>query len=293
MPAGWKKMSATEITLANDWYNRDSIQPSEIARRLKRDKSVITRHVIKKIQKKKQGRPAALTKAQVDFLEKTLNEMIVKADTETFVTAKMLRRRTRVKASERTIRDALHKRNIRFRPFREKPALTEEDVKKRKAFAKKYRNKKPAWWNKKLHAAIDGKFFKVYLTGKGRKQAAAHGTKGAYRSPGKGLDRGYVKHKKGLQQNTGAKSALIVAGVGAGRVSMWHQVPTGRWSGKAAEEMYQGSLLWTLKRTWPGKRSWSVLFVVCVCVFGMLPPLLVHVAPHTPHEEATGIQELP
>jgi hypothetical protein len=82
MPAGWKKMSATEITLANDWYNRDSIQPSEIARRLKRDKSVITRHVIKKIQKKKkQGRPAALSKAQVDFLEKTLNEMIVKADT--------------------------------------------------------------------------------------------------------------------------------------------------------------------------------------------------------------------
>jgi hypothetical protein len=96
MPAGWKKMSATEIGLANSWYNEDRIKPSEIARRLKRDKSVITRHVIKKIVKKKQGRPAALSTAQVDFLVKTLDEMIVKADTETTVTAKMLRHRTRV-----------------------------------------------------------------------------------------------------------------------------------------------------------------------------------------------------
>ena len=68
MPAGWKKMSATEIALANSWYNEDSIKPSEIARRLKRDKSVITRHVIKKIVKKKQGRPVALSTVQVDFL---------------------------------------------------------------------------------------------------------------------------------------------------------------------------------------------------------------------------------
>lgn len=55
-----------------------------------------------------------------------------------------------------------------FRKMREKPLLTEEDIKARFAFATKYRHKTAGWWMKAFHAAIDGKLFKVYLNGKGR-----------------------------------------------------------------------------------------------------------------------------
>ena len=75
---GWTKMSLDEIRLANQWH-KEHVAASEIAKRLKRDKSVITRHVVKKILKKKQGRPATLTEAEADYLEKTLDEMIQKA----------------------------------------------------------------------------------------------------------------------------------------------------------------------------------------------------------------------
>ena len=70
--------------------------------------------------------------------------------------------------------------------MREKPLLTEEDIKARFEFAKKYRHKNAGWWMKAFHAAIDGKLFKVYLNGKERVRAAKHATYGAYRKPGKG-----------------------------------------------------------------------------------------------------------
>ena len=65
----WEKMSETEIRLAKMWYESDGKRPSEIATLLHRDKSTITRHVCKKMEKKKQGRPPALTQEQIDRIE--------------------------------------------------------------------------------------------------------------------------------------------------------------------------------------------------------------------------------
>ena len=131
------------MALAERWYT-EHVPPSEIAKRLGRSKSTITRHVIKKLPRKAQGRPPVLTEAQVDYLVITLDKMIRAQNAESVVTASMLRRATRTKACTRVIRKALAQRNIRFRPLREKPVLTGEGVATRFAFAKKYRSKKPS-----------------------------------------------------------------------------------------------------------------------------------------------------
>ena len=163
--AGWKKLSSEEVRLAQSWY-KDGVSPSEIATRLGRNKSSLTRLLVKKVERKRQGRPFALTMAKIDFLERRLHQLIVKADRRYEVTVTMLKRNTQVKATERTILNALHSRNIYFRAMRGKPVLTANDVKERFAFAKEYRGKTRAWWQKTLQGSIDGKFWSPALPGR-------------------------------------------------------------------------------------------------------------------------------
>ena len=129
-------MSADERKWAKNWYSQGN-QPSEIASMLGRDTSSITRLLCVQRPVKKQGRPSALTKAQIDFLERKLDQMIVKADGRHTVTVEMLQKAAKIHASCRTILRALHARNIFFRKLREKPVLTPEDVRDRFNFAKK------------------------------------------------------------------------------------------------------------------------------------------------------------
>ena len=82
-------MSQKECALATRWHNEDNETITEIAVRLKRDKSVISRHLAGKAPMKKQGRPCALTNAQVDFLTKRLHTLITKANKKHTVTCKM------------------------------------------------------------------------------------------------------------------------------------------------------------------------------------------------------------
>ena len=238
---GWKKLSAEEQRLASKWYWEQGKAPSEIAGLLDRDKSILTRFLVKQVNRKTQGRPPALTEADMDFLERRLHQLIMKSMGKYHVTAAMLKRSARSTASVKTIQCGLRKRRIFFRKMREKPLLAEEDIKARFAFAKRYRHKTAGWWMKAFHAAIDGKLFKLYLNGTERVRAARHATYGAYRKPGKGLDKSYVKPKGKLHHNTGARSCLIQAAVGNGRVMMWHQVE-GVWNGAAAQALYTGAL---------------------------------------------------
>ena len=256
--SGWTKLSPEEIRLAQVWY-QDTVEPSEIAERLGRDKSTITRLCVAKCDRKVQGRPPAMSDAQVDFMVRRLDQLVHKAKGRYHVTAAMLRKSCRLEVSDRKIKDSLHERNIYFRKLREKPLLTEADVAARLAFSIKYKGKRKAWWKQHIHAFIDGKHFKVYLNGKDRVRAAQHHTYGAYRTPGKGLSGAYVKAKKSLQHNTGAKSCLIMAGVGNGRVMMWHQVAKSRWNGDTAATMYTKHLGKALKKQFPRKRKWTVL----------------------------------
>ena len=131
-------MSQEELRLAKDWYVNDDVTPAEIAKRLKRNKSTMTRLLCLRRPRKKLGRKPALSEAQIDALEEKLKNLIKKADGQYEVTASMLKRSARCKASVATIFKALHKRNIYFRPMRSKPVLTAEDVKDRLSFAKQY-----------------------------------------------------------------------------------------------------------------------------------------------------------
>ena len=68
--AGWKKLSAEEQRLASKWSWEQGKPPSEIASLLDRDKSTLTRFLVKQVSRKKQGRPCVLTNANIDFLER-------------------------------------------------------------------------------------------------------------------------------------------------------------------------------------------------------------------------------
>ena len=256
--AGWTKVSPEEQRLAKKWYWEQQKNPREIADLLDRDKSTITRLLVKQVHRKKQGRPRALSEADIDFLERRLHDLILKSMGKYHVTAAMVKRSARCKVSVKSIQLAFRKRRIFFRKKREKPLLTEDDVKARYAWAIKYRHKTRAWWLKAFDAAIDGKLFKVYLNGKERLRDAKHATYGAYRKPSKGLHPACVRPKGSLHHNTGAKGCLIQAAVGHDRVMLWHEID-GSWSGRVATTMYTGPLKMALRRNYPNKRTHKVL----------------------------------
>jgi hypothetical protein len=66
-----------------------------------------------------------------------------------------------------------------------------------------------------------------------------------------------VVASKTVRYTTG-KPAVITAGVGNGRVRLWHVVGE-RWNGKAAVKMYTGPLKEACQRGWPRKRFHRIL----------------------------------
>ena len=259
MGKSWQKLSAEEVRLARAWYTCDGLSPRAIAERLRRDKSTMTRLLVKRHAVKVQGRRPALSAQQVDRLVQKLEQLVEKAGGKYQVTARMLRRSARCKASERRILEALHGRNIFFRRMREKPVLTPTDVAERAAFAARYRQKSAQWWSSHLHMSIDVKLFQVYLHGAAREQAAKQAVKGACRAPGQGLRGPYLKPSRRLKQNTGAKAVRVLAGVGQDRVLVWEYLPQNKWNGDVARRMYTGPIRSALQEAYPGRSRYNVL----------------------------------
>lgn len=137
MKKKWVKMSSEGIQLATLWFEEKKLSPKTIADWLDRDKATMTRLLVKQVPRKKQGPKALLPEAAVDRLERRLDEMTVAANARYHVTATMLKKDTKTKASAKTIQKAFRKRNIYFRKLREKPLLTAEDIEDRYAFSKK------------------------------------------------------------------------------------------------------------------------------------------------------------
>ena len=254
----WSKMCEKEVSLAKKWYVEDGESSATIAQRLGRNQSTITRLVVQRKKRRTQGRPPALTVAAVDRLEKRLDDMIIKADGQYEVTVSMLKRSARCEATERTILNKLHARGIYFRPLRQKPTLTADDVTAMKAFALTYGAKSSAWWNSAVHLAIDVKHYRVLPHGSARKHAAQEATRGTYRKKGKGLSQGHTKPVLKSKYNPGAPGIKVLAGVGNGKVLMWEYID-GPWGGAAAEAAYRGPIKAALKREFPGRRSFLVL----------------------------------
>ena len=105
-----------------------------------------------------------LRAAMVSKLETKLENMIQKADARHEVTVTKLKRAARCKASTRTMFRALHDRGVYFRPLRQKPVLTPDDIADRKAFAQEFGAKSVAWWNSSMHMIIDVKQFRAPAT---------------------------------------------------------------------------------------------------------------------------------
>ena len=254
----WSKMSVTEIALAKKWYIEDGETTAEIAQRLGRDQSSITRLLVKRRPRKTQGRKKALSSAQIDKMEAKLEAMIAKADGKYEVTVDMLKRASHAKVSLRTILDALHARGVYFRPLRQKTTLTADDVTQRKAFADKFASKPRTWWMKAIHLHIDVKHFQVLPHGRARKHAAQETTRGKYRKRGQGLGEGHTKPVSNTKFNTGAPGVKVLACVGNGKVLVWEYLE-GPWGGRAADRAYRGLIAKALRSEYPGRRSFTIL----------------------------------
>lgn len=152
------KLTQEELSIAKRMFAHD-MPPSDIAIMLGKNKSTLTRRLCQRTPLKKQGRPVEVTEKVVDKVEARLNELVVKANGESPVTIEMVKRSCRVKCTDKTLLDRLHARGIYLRPMREKPTLTEQDVKDRYAFGKKYKDKPASFWRSYIHMHLDCKMF--------------------------------------------------------------------------------------------------------------------------------------
>jgi len=78
------------------WHREDGMDPSEIGDVLRRDKSTMTRLLVKRTERKTDGRPQLLDNDAIDALVAHLDHIIVTADGKYKVTIDKLRRRVRV-----------------------------------------------------------------------------------------------------------------------------------------------------------------------------------------------------
>ena len=156
-------MSAEERRLALMWHAEDGLSPKEIAARLRRDKSTLTRFLVKGHVGPGRGKPRLLAPSDIVELVTVLERLIKEADGRYEVTVRDLKARSGVSASEKTIARALHSQNIYFRPLRQKPLITAADNTTRKAFTHAYADKPRSWWLRHIHMHIDVKHFPVLL----------------------------------------------------------------------------------------------------------------------------------
>ena len=123
----WSKMTDTEVAPARKWYIEDGETTADIAQRLGRYQSTITRLLVKRRPRKRQGwNKKGLSCILVEKLQAKLETMIANADGEYEVTIAMLERASRSKFSLRAILDALRGRGIYFYPLCQKPTLTSD-----------------------------------------------------------------------------------------------------------------------------------------------------------------------
>ena len=101
-----------------------------------------------------------LDKEQIDKLVALLEKIVDDAEACHEVTLAMLMKRSRTKACDRVVANALRERGRWFRDLRRKPILTPDDVKERQAFAEKYKDKSANWWRQAEHIHCDNHIFK-------------------------------------------------------------------------------------------------------------------------------------
>ena len=163
---------------------------TKIALAVDRNKSSVYKALDKSFDPQTRGPKAHLSAKHVNLLVRTIKAMVKKAKARKEITLAMVKKRTKIKSSERCIREALKARNIKFRKMRSKPILSAQDVKDRFAFSKKHRLKPKSFWQKKVDFYWDLKNWQVYINAAGRAYAAQREVRGAYCAPIAGPGRG-------------------------------------------------------------------------------------------------------
>ena len=77
-----------------------------------------------------------------------------------------------IRASTKRILEAFHSQGIYFRPNREKPDLTAQDIADRYTFAQAFARKPESRWITAVDMTIDVRFFRVYTNKSARARAA-------------------------------------------------------------------------------------------------------------------------
>ena len=157
-------MTMSEKALVRRLHFDQGKSRSDIARLLQRSLSSISRLLAQKKAPRKIGRPQKLTGANVDRIVATVEKMVDAADGNEEVTLQMIMLRCRVKASQCSVSNALHRRGYRFRNMRQKPILTPTDIQERFRWARRYHKKSSAWWLRAVHIHLDNHAFKVVTT---------------------------------------------------------------------------------------------------------------------------------
>ena len=75
-----RSLSQEEVRLARQWYLVDNLSPKDNATRLGRDKSTLTRFLVKRAPRKPRGRKQLLSEATRSRIETKLKELVQAAD---------------------------------------------------------------------------------------------------------------------------------------------------------------------------------------------------------------------
>ena len=251
-------MTEDEKALARRMHFDQKMPPSKVASTLGRDLSAVCKMLAQKRAPAPSGRPRILDKEKIDKLVALLEKMVDDAEACHEVTLAMLMKRSRTKACDRVVANALHERGYWFRDLRHKPILTPDDVRERKAFADKYKSKSASWWRSAVHIHCDNHMFKAAGTLQGRKLLARRRVRGVYRKRGKSLRAGHVKPNPKMRLATGMKGILKTGGVGDGKALVWHTIDC-VWGGDEAARVYSDVISPALKDHYPTKRAFTML----------------------------------
>ena len=254
------QVSERESTLIRDWHKKKGYPVSKIMELMGRAKQTVLNHIHENLGEGS-GRPIVITKAALGKLERNLKLMQRRANAHREISVKAVKERAGVEACDRSVLDAFHEDGIYFRPLRQKPILTDDDVVDRDVFGKANKDRPKEAWITQPDAIIDNKHFKIYNNAVGRDEAARRQIRGGYRRRGDPPMNCLVKRKPSMKFP--AQGVQVTAAVVNGRIRMFDFVD-GKWNGNAAAKMYTGPLLRTLRKAFPGKAArrspkWTVL----------------------------------
>ena len=109
------------------------------------------------------GRKKIITPTVYKKLATTMVRIHKKAHAFKEVRVAMVKAQANVEASDRTVLDEFHKHDVWFRPLRQKPILTDDDIVTRDTFGHHNLTRSEEGWVDTPNAIIDNKNFLVYM----------------------------------------------------------------------------------------------------------------------------------